>query len=133
MTAAVVTAGLEATVKEAATVLAENGIPGLPVVDGGGRRGRLSEADVLATAVTEGAARGRGWSRLDSVRRVPAEGCLVAAVLLWSFNFTAFRYGITHGFAPLAYAPLHWALAGIALLGLARLRGHACASAGAAS
>ncbi len=58
------------------------------------------------------------------MRRVPAEGFLLATVLLWSFNFTAFRYGITHGFAPLTYAPLRWALAGVARVALARLRGH---------
>ncbi len=58
------------------------------------------------------------------MRRVPAEGFLVATVLLWSFNFTAFRYAITHGFAPLAYAPLRWGIAGVALVALASLRGH---------
>ena len=58
------------------------------------------------------------------MRRVPAEGLLLGTVLLWSFNFTAIRYGITHGFEPLAYAPLRWGLAGAALAGLARLRGH---------
>ena len=45
-------------------------------------------------------------------------------MLLWSFNFTAIRYGVTHGFEPLAYAPLRWGLAGVALAGLARWRGH---------
>ncbi len=55
---------------------------------------------------------------------MPAEGFLLATVLLWSFNFTAFRYGVTHGFAPLSYAPLRWGLAGITLVVLARLRGH---------
>jgi drug/metabolite transporter (DMT)-like permease len=57
------------------------------------------------------------------VRRVPAEGLLFGTVLLWSFNFTAIRYGITHGFQPLAYAPLRWGLAGIALAVVARSRG----------
>lgn len=61
---------------------------------------------------------------LAGVRRAPAEGLLLATVLFWSFNFTALRYGITHGFAPLAYAPVRWALAGVALAALARLRGH---------
>ncbi len=55
---------------------------------------------------------------------MPAEGFLLATVLLWSFNFTAFRYGVTHGFAPLSYAPLRWGIAGITLVVLARLRGH---------
>ncbi len=55
---------------------------------------------------------------------MPAEGFLLATVLLWSFNFTAFRYGVTHGFAPLSYAPLRWGIAGITLVVLASLRGH---------
>lgn len=58
------------------------------------------------------------------MRRVPAEGLLLGTVLLWSFNFTAIRYGITHGFEPLTYAPLRWGLAGVALAALARVRGH---------
>jgi drug/metabolite transporter (DMT)-like permease len=57
------------------------------------------------------------------VRRAPADGLLLGTVVLWSFNFTAIRYGITHGFEPLAYAPLRWGLAGAALAGFARLRG----------
>lgn len=58
------------------------------------------------------------------MRRAPAEGLLLVTVLLWSFNFTALRYGITSGFEPLAYAPLRWGLAGIALATLARWRSH---------
>ena len=58
------------------------------------------------------------------MRRVPAESLLLGTVLLWSFNFTAIRYGITHGFEPLAYAPLRWGLAGVALAGIARWRRH---------
>lgn len=58
------------------------------------------------------------------MRRAPAEGLLLATVLFWSFNFTALRYGITHGFAPLAYAPLRWGIAGIALAAIAYWRGH---------
>jgi drug/metabolite transporter (DMT)-like permease len=57
------------------------------------------------------------------VRRVPAELLLLGAVLLWSFNFTAVRFGVTHGFSPLAYAPLRWGLAGLALAAVARIRG----------
>ena len=44
-------------------------------------------------------------------------------VLLWSFNFTAARYGITHGFEPLAYVALRWAIAGVALTAVVRWRG----------
>ena len=69
----------------------------------------------------------------EGVRRIPAESLLLGTVLLWSFNFTAIRYGITHGFEPLAYAPLRWGLAGVALAGIARWSGIACSSAGATS
>jgi len=58
------------------------------------------------------------------VRRAPAEGLLLVTVLLWSFNFTALRFGVTHGFEPLAYAPVRWGLAGIALAALARWQKH---------
>jgi drug/metabolite transporter (DMT)-like permease len=57
------------------------------------------------------------------VRRAPAELLLLGAVVLWSFNYTAVRYGVTHGFAPLAYAPVRWLLAGAALHAVARGRG----------
>jgi len=49
MTTGVVTVRPDATLKEAALLLAENGISGLPVVDGEGAvLGVVSEADVLA-------------------------------------------------------------------------------------
>jgi drug/metabolite transporter (DMT)-like permease len=54
---------------------------------------------------------------------MPAELLLLGAVLLWSFNFTAVRFGVTHGFSPLAYAPLRWGMAGMALVAIARTRG----------
>src|SRR5439155_20493031 len=60
---------------------------------------------------------------LPSVRRMPAEALLVGAVLLWSFNYTAVRFGVTHGFTPLAYAPLRWLLAGLALATIVWTRG----------
>ena len=45
---------------------------------------------------------------------VPADLLLVAIVLLWAFNFTAIRYAVSHGFAPLTYASLRWAIAALA-------------------
>jgi drug/metabolite transporter (DMT)-like permease len=45
---------------------------------------------------------------------VPADLLLLAIVLLWAFNFTAIRYAVSHGFAPLTYAPLRWAIAAVA-------------------
>ncbi len=57
------------------------------------------------------------------MRRLPSEGLLLATVLLWSFNFTAVRYGVTHGFEPLPYVALRWAIAGAALMLLVFARG----------
>ena len=42
---------------------------------------------------------------LAAVRhRVPADVLLLVTVLFWSFNFTAAKYALTHGFQPLAYS-----------------------------
>ena len=60
---------------------------------------------------------------LARVWRVPAEGLLLGTVLLWSFNFTAVRYGVTHEVEPLVYVSLRWLLAGVVLWLVVRLRG----------
>lgn len=42
---------------------------------------------------------------LAAVRhRIPADVLLLVTVVFWSFNFTAAKYALTHGFAPLAYS-----------------------------
>jgi drug/metabolite transporter (DMT)-like permease len=41
-----------------------------------------------------------------------ADFLLLGTVLLWSFNFAALKYAVTHGFSPLTYAPVRWAIAG---------------------
>ena len=45
---------------------------------------------------------------------VPADALLLATALLWSFNFTAIKYAVSHGVAPLTYAPVRWAIAAVA-------------------
>ena len=60
---------------------------------------------------------------LARVRRIPSESLLLGTVLLWSFNFTAVRYGVTHGFEPLVYVALRWSIAGVALTAIVLLRG----------
>jgi drug/metabolite transporter (DMT)-like permease len=60
---------------------------------------------------------------LAPVRRTPVESLLLGTVLLWSFNFTATRYGVTNGFQPIVYAALRWAIAGFGLALVAQLRG----------
>jgi drug/metabolite transporter (DMT)-like permease len=39
-------------------------------------------------------------------------------VLTWSFNFTALKYALGHGFSPLAFAPLRWAIAAAVFVAL---------------
>jgi drug/metabolite transporter (DMT)-like permease len=57
------------------------------------------------------------------VRRVPAEGLLLGTVVLWSFNFTALRYGVTHEIEPLVYVSLRWLSGRFLLWVIVRLRG----------
>jgi drug/metabolite transporter (DMT)-like permease len=42
--------------------------------------------------------------------RVPADVLLLVTVLFWSFNFTAAKYALTHGFAPLAYSSFRFGM-----------------------
>ena len=42
--------------------------------------------------------------------RVPADVLLLATVLCWSFNFTVVKYALTHGWEPLAYSSLRFAI-----------------------
>jgi drug/metabolite transporter (DMT)-like permease len=48
-------------------------------------------------------------------RHASTELMLLGTVVLWSFNFTSVKYGITHGFSPLAFAGPRFAAAGLAL------------------
>ncbi|MGH3007197.1 MAG: DMT family transporter [Gaiellaceae bacterium] len=43
-------------------------------------------------------------------RRLPADVLLLATVLFWSFNFTVVKYALTHGWEPLSYASVRFAL-----------------------
>jgi drug/metabolite transporter (DMT)-like permease len=42
--------------------------------------------------------------------RVPADVLLLATVVLWSFNFTVVKYALTHGWQPLSYSSVRFAL-----------------------
>jgi drug/metabolite transporter (DMT)-like permease len=42
--------------------------------------------------------------------RLPADVLLLATVLCWSFNFTVVKYALTHGWEPLAYSSLRFAI-----------------------
>jgi drug/metabolite transporter (DMT)-like permease len=41
--------------------------------------------------------------------RLPADVLLLATVLFWSFNFTAVKYALTHGWEPLSYSSVRFA------------------------
>lgn len=61
--------------------------------------------------------------RHGTLRRFPSEALLLGTVLLWSFNFSAVRYGVTHAIDPMVYVALRWLLAGLALAAIALFRG----------
>jgi drug/metabolite transporter (DMT)-like permease len=43
-------------------------------------------------------------------QRVPADALFLVTVLFWSFNFTVVKYALTHGWEPLAYSSVRFAL-----------------------
>jgi drug/metabolite transporter (DMT)-like permease len=45
--------------------------------------------------------------------RLSAEFLLLVTVLLWSFNFTVVKYALTHGWDPLAFASVRFAVAAV--------------------
>ena len=44
--------------------------------------------------------------------RLPADVLLLTTVLFWSFNFTVMKYALTHGWEPLAYSSVRYAIGG---------------------
>jgi drug/metabolite transporter (DMT)-like permease len=45
--------------------------------------------------------------------RLPADVLLLVTVLFWSFNFTAVKYALTHGWEPLAYSSVRFAIGAV--------------------
>jgi drug/metabolite transporter (DMT)-like permease len=45
--------------------------------------------------------------------RVPADVLLLVTVLFWSFNFTVVKYALTHGWEPLAYSSIRFAIGAV--------------------
>ncbi len=45
--------------------------------------------------------------------RVPADVLLLVTVLFWSFNFTVVKYALTHGWEPLSYSSIRFAVGGV--------------------
>ncbi len=46
-------------------------------------------------------------------RRLPADVLLLATVLCWSFNFTVVKYALTHGWEPLSYSSVRFAIGAV--------------------
>jgi drug/metabolite transporter (DMT)-like permease len=46
-------------------------------------------------------------------RRLPADVLLLLTVLCWSFNFTVVKYALTHGWEPLSYSSVRFALGAV--------------------
>jgi len=44
------------------------------------------------------------------LRRLPADVLLLVTVLFWSFNFTVVKYALTHGWEPLSYSSVRFAI-----------------------
>jgi drug/metabolite transporter (DMT)-like permease len=42
--------------------------------------------------------------------RIPPDALLLVTVLFWSFNFTVVKYALTHGWEPLAYSSVRFAI-----------------------
>jgi drug/metabolite transporter (DMT)-like permease len=45
--------------------------------------------------------------------RIPADLLLLATVLFWSFNFTVVKYALTHGWEPLSYSSVRFAIGAV--------------------
>ena len=45
--------------------------------------------------------------------RIPADVLLFATVLFWSFNFTVVKYALTHGWEPLSYSSVRFAIGAV--------------------
>ena len=53
---------------------------------------------------------------MPSVRhRLPPDVLRLVTVIFWSFNFTAAKYALTHGFAPLVYSAFRFGIGAPAL------------------
>ena len=56
--------------------------------------------------------------------RLPPDVLLLVTVLFWSFNFTAAKYALTHGFAPLVYSAFRFGIGALMFAGFTYAREH---------
>lgn len=62
--------------------------------------------------LSEQARHGAGRVR-TGISRASAEAILIVTVLLWSGSYTASRYAVTHGFEPVAYSAVRFAIGSV--------------------
>ena len=55
-------------------------------------------------------------------QRVPADVLLLITVVFWSFNFTVVKYALTHGWEPLAYSSVRFAIGALLFSGFTYAR-----------
>jgi drug/metabolite transporter (DMT)-like permease len=56
--------------------------------------------------------------------RLPADVLLLVTVLFWSFNFTVVKYALTHGWEPLAYSSVRFAIGAVIFSAFTYAREH---------
>jgi drug/metabolite transporter (DMT)-like permease len=54
--------------------------------------------------------------------RLPADVLLLVTVVFWSFNFTVVKYALTHGWLPLAYSSVRFAIGALLFSGFTHAR-----------
>jgi drug/metabolite transporter (DMT)-like permease len=54
--------------------------------------------------------------------RLPADVLLIVTVVFWSFNFTVVKYALTHGWLPLAYSSVRFAIGALLFSGFTYAR-----------
>ena len=79
----------------------------------------LTEASQKSKATSAG---GVGYRFRSRLARTPAELILVVTVLLWSGSYTSTRYAVTHGFEPIAFSSLRFAIGTVIFVAVVLIR-----------
>src|SRR4051812_4604152 len=68
---------------------------------------------MVGSAIDSTLSRGARISSARVRHRVSPDVLLLVTVLFWSFNFTVVKYALTHGWAPLSYSSIRFAVGGV--------------------
>jgi drug/metabolite transporter (DMT)-like permease len=89
---------------------------------GAGGRGRLQRCgQSLALSIVH-LNQYRSHSLRAVRQRVPADVLLLITVVFWSFNFTVVKYALTHGWEPLTYSSVRFAIGALLFSGFTYAR-----------